>query len=1118
MAATLRILLIEDDPGDAGLVEREVRRADLYCTFRRVETEAALMAALRDFRPDIVLTDHSLPGFGGRAAMQILNEHSPGTPMIVVTGALGEESAVEYLQAGAADYVTKEHLERLGPALLRALDVKRGRDEQIRTVKLQTATYRIARAAMSAPGLDELFPAVHAIIQELMSTGSFFVALQDPATNALSFPYFVQQREGVPAVDRRIHGRTAGKSLTGEVLRTRQPLLATPEIRRDLVAQGVLDAAGGDAVDWLGVPLAVGDRVIGVLGVESDSRDVRLGEREKEVLQFVSTQIAMAIERSRAVAELRSSELRGKAIIDAALDAVITIDGDGAIRSWSPQAERVFGWPATEAIGETLQATIIPARYHQGHLEGLGHFLTTGEGPILNRRIEVTGRHRDGHEIPLELTVTPVRVENAWLFSAFVRDISERKQVERRRAAQYAVTRALAEAATLAEAGRGVLEAICESFDWQWGALWIVDSSRDALRCIAVWHMPGLELGEFERETRAATFARDVGLPGQVWVSGQPRWETDVTTLSGPRFPRLPQALATGLHGALVFPIRNGSEITGVLECFSRELREPDADLLDLAAALGSQIGQFIERKRAEDALRESETTYRSLVETSPYGIFRSTLDGRLLAVNPALVSMLGYASEAELLDKRLTSDILAVPEDRDRLLDAVVMTGSVTHESVWKRKDGRRITVRQTGRVARQADGSVAHFTVVVEDITQHRLLEDQLRQAQKMEAVGRLAGGVAHDFNNLLTAILGSNDLLLETLPPNHPGAADALETRKAALRAADLTRQLLAFSRQQVLAPRVLSINGVVADMDRMLRRLIGEDVDLRTILAADVGAVRADLGQLEQVILNLAVNARDAMPQGGKLTIETSNVDLDEAYGAAHAAVQPGPYVSLAVSDTGSGMDVATQARIFEPFFTTKPKGKGTGLGLATVYGIVKQSGGHISVDTEPDRGTSFKIYLPRVAAAVEAAEAPQPGGASLRGSETVLLVEDQEEVRRLTSRLLEARGYRVLVAADGHEALSMAESLAGPLHLLVTDVVMPHLSGREVALLLAPQHPAMRVLYLSGYADESIVRHGVLEPGVAFLQKPFTADALARKVRAVLDAEDSGDRTATRSSA
>jgi PAS domain S-box-containing protein len=1117
MAATLRILLIEDSPGDAELIQHEVRRADLYCTFRLVDSEDGLLSALRDFQPDIVLTDHALPGFGAPEAMKILRERAPGTPVIVVTGSLGEESAVDYLKAGAADYVTKERLKRLGPAVLRALDVKRGRDEQARTVRLQTATYRIARAAMSAPGLDELFPALHAIIQELMSTGTFFVALQDPETNALSFPYFVQQRDGVRIRDRRTHGRTAGKTLTGEVLRTRQPLLATPDVRRDLAAQGVLDVAGSEAVDWLGVPLAVGDRVIGVLGVESDSRDVRLGEREREVLQFISTQVAMAIERSRALAELRSSELRGKAIIDAALDAVVTIDGEGTIRSWSPQAERVFGWPASDAIGETLQATIIPARYRQAHLDGLGRFLTTGEGPILNRRIEVTGRHRDGHEIPLELTVTPVRVENAWLFSAFVRDISERKQVERRRAAQYAVTRALAEATTLAEAGRGVLQAICESLDWQWGALWILDARRDVLRCIEVWHKPDLELAEFERETRAASFARDVGLPGQVWASGQPLWQTDVTTLAGPRLPRLPHALAAGLRGALLFPIRKGSEISGVLECFSQELRKPDADLLELAAALGSQIGQFIERQRAEDALRESETTYRSLVETSPYGIFRSTPDGRLLAVNPALVSMLGYASEAELLDRRLAADICAAPEDRERLLDAVVMTGSVTHESVWKRKDGQKITVRQTGRVVRQPDGSVAHFTVVVEDITQHRLLEDQLRQSQKMEAVGRLAGGIAHDFNNLLTAILGSTDLLLETLPPNHPGAADAQETRKAALRAADLTRQLLAFSRQQVLAPRVLSVNGVVADMDRMLHRLIGEDVDLRTVLAADVGAVRADLGQLEQVILNLAVNARDAMSHGGKLTIETSNVDLDEAYGAAHAGVQPGPYVLLAVSDTGSGMDVATQARIFEPFFTTKPKGKGTGLGLATVYGIVKQSGGHIAVYTEPDRGTSFKIYLPRVAAAVDAVEAPQTGGGLLRGSETVLLVEDQEEVRRLTRRLLEARGYRVLVAADGHEALSMAESLGGPLHLLVTDVVMPQLSGREVALLLAPRHPAMKVLYLSGYADESIVHHGVLEPGVDFLQKPFTADALARKVRAVLDA-DSGHRTATRSSA
>src|SRR5438552_3941148 len=355
---------------------------------------------------------------------------------------------------------------------------------------------------------------------------------------------------------------------------------------------------------------------------------------------------------------------------------------------------------------------------------------------------------------------------------------------------------------------------------------------------------------------------------------------------------------------------------------------------------------------------------------------------------------------------------------------------------------------------------------------------------------------------------------ELLREDQPATDPRRVDVEEIRKAGSRAADLTRQLLAFSRSQVLEPKVLDPNVMVADMDKLLRRLIGEDVELRTILAPDVGAVRADPGQLEQVIVNLAVNARDAMPKGGKLTIETANAELDASYVRQHEPVRPGAYVMLAVSDTGVGMDAATKARIFEPFFTTKPKGKGTGLGLATVYGIVKQSGGYIWAYSEPGRGTSFKIYLPRVEDAAAPARLTPATTPSLRGSETILLVEDQEEVRRLVRRVLEARGYTVLVAASGAEALQVAATHAGPIQLLVTDVIMPAMSGREVGLLVAAARPEAKVLYLSGYADESIVHHGVLEPGIAFLQKPFTAEGLARKVREVLDTPASSGRDST----
>jgi len=361
-----------------------------------------------------------------------------------------------------------------------------------------------------------------------------------------------------------------------------------------------------------------------------------------------------------------------------------------------------------------------------------------------------------------------------------------------------------------------------------------------------------------------------------------------------------------------------------------------------------------------------------------------------------------------------------------------------------------------------------------------------------------------VAHDFNNLLTAILGSADLVLDSLTPGVPAREELEEIRKAALRAADLTRQLLAFSRQQVIAPTALNPNEVVANMDKLLRRLLGEDVELRTRLTPDLVTVKADPSQLEQVVLNLAVNARDAMPNGGKLTIETQNVELDAAYVRGHISAQPGPYAMIAVSDTGVGMDAATQARIFEPFFTTKEIGKGTGLGLATVYGIVKQSGGWIWVYSEPGQGTTFKIYLPRVTEAVPPAAVTPAPPASVRGSETILLVEDDEMIRNLVQKVLQANGYRVLVAANGRNAEQVAGQHDGPIHLLVTDVVMPGMNGREVAQRLAGARAGIKVLYLSGYTDDAIVHHGVLEPGVAFLQKPFTPAVLGRKVREVLD--------------
>jgi len=763
-----RLLLVEDVADDAALIVAELRRAGLAFTSQRVDSETSLRDALHQFVPDIVLSDHSLPSFGAREALRMVRTERADTPVIIVTGSLDEETAAEYIRAGAVDYVVKHRLHRLAPAVSRAI---------------------------------------------------------------------------------------------------------------------------------------------------VNARDVRERKRAEQELRRTTEFLSHA----QAFAHIGSWEW------DIARDTVI----------WSAETYQIFGLsPAQGSLALEQYLALIHPDDRDTVAGAVRRTLDTGAPFEIDHRIV----HSDGSIHFLH--------------------------------------------------GRG-------------GVV------RDAT-------------------------GRPVGMTGTV---------------------------------------------------------------LDITA-----------RKQAEEALRQANDRLETLIASAPLAIYSTDAAGAVQTWNPAAARLFGWTA-SEVVGRPLPT----VPEEngaqctglRRRVMGGESLNGV---EVVRRKKDGTPVTASLSAAPLRDAEGRVTGILTLIQDVTDVKRLEQQFFQAQKMEAVGRLAGGVAHDFNNLLTAILGSTDLLLESLPADHPGREEAVETRKAALRAADLTRQLLAFSRQQVLAPRVLDLNEVVANMDRMLQRLIGEDVELRTVLARDLGAVRADPGQLEQVIVNLAVNARDAMPHGGSLTIETANVALAEAYMAAHSVVEPGSYVLLAVSDTGSGMDAAVQARVFEPFFTTKPKGQGTGLGLATVYGIVKQSGGYIWLYSELGRGTTFKVYLPRIDAPVESTRPAPVIPASLRGSEAILLVEDQEEVRKLVRRMLEGRGYRVLVAASGHEALRLAEQQAGAIHLLVTDVVMPGMSGREVALLLAPTHPTMKVLYLSGYTDESVVRHGILEPGVAFLQKPFTAETLARKVREVLDSD------------
>jgi len=509
--------------------------------------------------------------------------------------------------------------------------------------------------------------------------------------------------------------------------------------------------------------------------------------------------------------------------------------------------------------------------------------------------------------------------------------------------------------------------------------------------------------------------------------------------------------------------------------------------------------------RAAQEGLRRSEMNFRSLVTNAPYGICRCDSSGKLLDMNPALLAVLGYSSAEELVGKHLGAlyaDTHQWFELADHLRSAAPLNGLIVE---WKRKDGTTTVVRVSGRAVSDGDKGTA-FELFTEDVTERRALEQQLRQSQKMEAVGRLAGGIAHDFNNLLMVISGYSEFLLDRLGPEPALRAPAQEIASAAGRATSLTRQLLAFSRKQMMAPKILDLNGIVTENLKMLTRMIGEDIDLVMVPAAGLGAVRADAGQIEQVIMNLAVNARDAMPSGGKLIIETSNVSLDEEYARFHAPLRPGDYVMLTISDTGLGMDAETQSHIFEPFFTTKGL-KGTGLGLSTVYGIIKQSGGYIWVYSEPDKGTTFKIYLPRVAERVESLPqfvAPADSVAAEPGTETILLVEDEANLRYLARQFLEKQGYRVIEAADGVVAVQIAVAHSGVIHLLLTDVIMPGMNGRELAQRMAEIRPNTKVLYMSGYTENVIGHNGTLDAGVRLLQKPFTLRDLKSKVREVLD--------------
>ena len=778
-------------------------------------------------------------------------------------------------------------------------------------------------------------------------------------------------------------------------------------------------------------------------------------------------------------------------LFESSPDAVVILDASFRTQCVNREFQRMFGYSASQAMGQPIDSLIVPPD-RAAESDWAATCLRRGEQITLESQ-----RHRhDGSMIDVCISAAPLIVAgrpNA--FYAHYRDISGRKRAE-------ALSSALYRIAQKASAAQDLQQFFATIHG-------IVDELMCARNFSIVIHDPesqSLSYPYFVDEQESAPPAAKLasGLVEYVLRTGEPLLCTPEIAQQMQRRGEVQLAGKPPLHW-LGVPLKVNHHVLGalVLKSHSRNTRfsEHDRDVLTLVA---QQLAAAIDRKRNEQVLRRSEVRYRSLVQTAVYGIYRSSLDGRFLDVNPALIGILGYNSALEILALDPQKDVFVDPAEYTRLVNEFRRSGRMDGFEVrWKRKDDAIITVRISGRAVAGGDEPSDVLEAIAEDITERRLLEDQFRQAQKMEAVGRLAGGIAHDFNNLLMVISGYTEVLLDQLTLGHPLHAKAEAIQQASDRATTLTRQLLAFSRKQLLELKVIDVNAIVTDMERLLRPLIGEDIELTTTLAPNVGCTRADAGQLEQVIMNLVVNAKDAMPSGGKISIRTASVTLDDSYRPENTFIKNGPYVMISVSDNGQGMDRETQARIFEPFFTTKEKGKGTGLGLSTVYGIIKQSGGYVFVQSELSRGTVFTIYFPRVDEPSQAIGETSISLAAAGGTETVLLVEDEDSVRQLVRETLESRGYRVLEASNGQTALTVAASQPDPIHLVVTDVVMPGLNGHELVQQLQPARPGIKVLYLSGYAQDAFSTPLSAEAQKTFLQKPFTLQSLARKVREIL---------------
>ena len=1185
MTKELRVLLLEDRPADAELVMRELRKIGIHFAGQTVASEADFLAQIRAAPPDLILADYSLPAYNGPAALTAAQKECPETPFIFVSGSMGEETAIEALHHGATDYVLKQRLTRLGPAVRRALDEVEERTRRRQVEELLRVSERSHREIFNATN-DAIFlhdAATGAILDanqtaldmfgyardelrklpgDQLSVGGAFseqeavrriqrAAVEGPQVfewqskkkNGELFWTEVALRcatiggEGrVLAVVRDITQRKNAESALAESRRLRKAILdhiPDPAWLKDL--QGRFLACNEPLAQLYGrkIEEVLGKTVFDTIPLEAE----RMTREDQEVIATgkpIRTEqpatdapgqrhwfdtikspifnergdvigiVGIArdtTERRQTDESLQVSEDRFRSVWEHSIDGMRLIDREGRILAVNEAFCRLVKLPCEKLIGELFSVAYL----EQGPEEEIETYRRRFDAGTIPPRLTARKRLWNSEEVDVEISSSFVESgrQNKTLLSIF-RDIAERKRAEARVAALSRLGQQLGAAKSAREAAEIIVEVADRLLGWDACTVDLYEAEHD--RLVHVLNQDTIDgrrvdfPSAYQNEPPSPLVRRTFESGGQLILKEDPQ----AMQPDGVSFGNTERPSAC----IMLVPVREGSRVIGLFSIHSYTPRAYDQSSLEALHALADHCAGALDRISAQEALNASETNYRSLVERSPDAIFLHR-DGTFVYANPAGMRLLGVETPQQLLG-RSVFDIVP-PEIRDIIRQRIKQAaeGGMTSplEQEILRLDGTSLDAEATS-IPFTYEGKPAVQTVM-RDITERKQLEQQLRQSQKMDAIGQLAGGVAHDFNNMLAVIRGNAELLL-MVPDQH-----TRETREclrqvtaASDRAANLTRQLLAFSRKQVMQSRPLVLNDVIADLTKMLKRIIGEHIDLQCRYAAQLPFVQADAGMIEQVVLNLAVNASDAMPRGGQLLIITETASFDLDYARSHPEASAGEFVCLKVSDTGTGIAPEHLPRIFEPFFTTKELGKGTGLGLATVYGIVTQHRGWIEVASQPGAGATFRIFLPAIPTPASAAATPQAEAELPGGTETILLVEDEYAVRMITRRVLERRGYKIYEATTAREALDVWRSHAHEIALLLTDIVMPQgVTGRDLAEQLRAERPALKILFMSGYSADVIGKDTDFfrRTKSFFLQKPCLSRALLETVRRCLDA-------------